>query len=364
MSIGLGSFVEGMKSGIGLRRDQERFDIAKEDRLRRIGQEDEDRAFELDQRKRALDKQKKADEAQSQRKDVTSEARQRFDEKVASGEMTDDDFATFWNDYTIPKLRNIMLEQQDYDGAKALDQWAASDDAQRGAKLVNSSLLKAQTGDHEGALKDVIEVSKINGYLDSEYEITGFEAMENGAGQVLGYRLNIQSGDEVVEQDIALSDIPQVISTFANPAAAFQSQLEARAAEGQRKQEMKDFATKEAIKANAKAGGNNAKQRADAIKSILDERENSFDAEEMPSFYDLAKDDQERMINERISVMTGEEPMVVPRAQVIADEQLGEVVPVGVARPERPDDVLPIRNDEEVVDPDNPLDLPVPWQKR
>ncbi len=364
--IGAGAFVSGLKSGIGLKRDQETFDMAKEDRQRRIQQQEEDRSFELQQRDRALEEQERIDKQREDRRSVVEQGRATFDEKVASGEMTDADFDKFWNDYTIPRLRNVMLEQNDYEGAKALDEWAESADAKRGAKLVGSSLLKAQTGDHEGALKDVIEVSKINGYLNSDFEIVDAEPVENGAGQVLGYRLQIQSGDEVIEQDIALDDIPQVISTFANPAAAFKSQMEANATQAQKEAEMREFEQKEQIKAGVKKPSDDAKLRTDAIKSILEESKDSLDAEDQPNFYDLPREQQEQMINNRISVMTGEQPMVVPEPQILVDTQAAQVVPVGIARPEQPSapDVLPERGDSyDGYDPDNPLDLPVPWQK-
>jgi len=340
LGIGLGAFTDGLSRGIGIRRDQEEFDLAKEDRLRRIGQEQEDRRFEIEERERAKSKR-------SERESVAEEARDVFDEKVASGEMSEADFNTFWEDYTIPRLRNVLLEQQDYEGAAALDEWADSQDAKRGGKLVGSVLLKAQTGDHDGALEDVIEVSKINGYLNSDYEIVNAEPVEDEQGNKLGYRLDIQTDDGIVQQDIALQDIPQIISTFANPAAAFQSQLESRAAQSTRRQELEDFATKESIKASAASGKDAAKLRADAIKSIEDERSDSL--EEMPSFYNLPKDEQESMINQRISVMTGEDATVVPEPTMLVDQEFGQAVPTGISRPTapaQPEDVLPVRDDE------------------
>lgn len=353
VGIGLGAFTSGLTRGLGIRRDQEEFELAKEDRLRRIAREEEDRKFELEQRERSRRLQSEMDQDQADRDAVASGARKKFEQEVASGNMSDDDFDRFWNDYTIPKLRMMMLEQNDYDGARALDEWSETEEAKRGAKLVGSSLLKAQTGDHAGALKDVIEVSKINGYLNSDYEITNAEPVEDDNGQTIGYRLTIDANGEDIEQDIALQDIPQVISTFANPAAAFQSQMEAQARDDQKREELDTYAKKKAIDAESKRGANDNKLRADALKSLTDEfdtrREEALnfgDGEEVaPNFYDLSRDDQEKLINQRISVMTGDQPTIVPNPKVIADTQVGKVVPVGIARPDEPDDVLPPRND-------------------
>ena len=348
--IGLGAFTDGLKSGIGIARDQEEFDLAKEDRLRRIRQQDEDSAFQREDREFQRSERDRAVRDRTQREGVRTDARKQFDDKVAKGEMSEGQFNEFWNDYAIPKLRNVYLEQGDLGAAQQLDEWAETADAKRGAKKTNEALLKLQTGDHEGAIADIMEASRNKGYSGDNFALESAEPIEDADGNVVGYRLDIGADGETKQQDVELKDIPELVRVLANPAAAFEGYIAGKVKAAEREQEMRDFATKEGIKARASSGKNNTKLRSDAIKSLLDEEANNLDLEEGAGFYNRPKEDQELMINKRISIMTGEDPMPTGRPQVLVDEEYGEAVPVGVLREQQPiqqpQEVLPVRDDE------------------
>ena len=204
LGIGLGAFVQGMEAGIGIR---DRIDDGK---LRRA------------ERQRILDNRAALDK-------IDTDTRQGFDQAVEQGAAPEEQFEEFWTRYALPKRTNELLRQGRIDEARALKDWGESDAARQGGKLFSSALLKAQTGDNEGALQDVIAAGKVKGYIEHGYELTGQQPIVDDSGRTVGYRLTVRDGDgEPVEQDIALGDIPRLISTFANPDAAWASQAEQR----------------------------------------------------------------------------------------------------------------------------------------
>jgi hypothetical protein len=254
LGVGLGAFVSGFRDGYGMRR-------------------------QIDADRRA-DKDRKAMEA------IDTDAKTEFDRRVAAGEAEKDQFESFWLDYALPKKRNELLRQGDVAGARQLQEWGESDAALKGGKLFSSALLKAQTGDAEGALQDVISAGKIKGYIEHGYEVLGQEPITDASGNVVGYRLKIQDGDgKKIEQDIATADLPRLIATFANPEAAFASQLAAQQEKKKKADELTEYEDKKKIDQKYKADpeGDYAKAREARLKNDLD-------------FGDLSPEEQDKVI--------------------------------------------------------------------
>ena len=355
---GIGAFVSGLtsgaKSGIGIRQSMDEHDLLMDQRKKRMEWDEEDRGYANEQRQLERDERNRLQQSRSEIDSVIQQGQQEFSSRVRSGEMSDADFENFWDTYTIPKLKATLLQQNDFAGIKALEEWADSKDARDGGKLFAESLLAAQTGDHETALQKAIDAGKSAGYVKEGYKITGSEEMVNEQGQVLGYRLSVDQGDgEIIEQDVSIGDIPQMIAVFSNPVVAFQSQVEAGAAGAKRKADMEDEKEMLRFKAGVKKPEDDQKLRDEAIKSLLKEEEGALPGDENIGFYGQPKEIQEQLINQRISVLTGKDPTLVPNSQMVVDQQSGKVVPTGIQQRKQqaqpaPQDVLPVREDEMV----------------
>lgn len=254
MGVGLGAFVDGFAKGYGIRRQ-----------------------FEADRRER---RNRDALEA------IDTDARAAFDKRVTAGTATEGDFESFWLEYALPRRRNELLRQGDVAGARALQEWGESDAAKRGGKLFSSAMLKAQTGDFDGALEDAIAAARVKGYIEHGLELQGQEPIEDADGNLVGYRLKIKQPDgDVIEQDIAIEDLPRLIATFANPDAAWQSQQEARAAADKRKTELEDYEKKKQIEKKYAAGTDKGKAYREAREALM---KNDLD------FADLTPEEQDQ----------------------------------------------------------------------
>lgn len=255
LGIGLGAFTEGLEAGYGLRQ-------------------------KIDAGRRA----KKNRDALDQ---IDTDARTQYDAAVADGSQKVGSYEQFWLQYALPKRRMEMIKQGDYAGARALSEWGESDAALRGGKLFSSAMLKAQTGDAAGALEDAIQAGQVKGYIDHGYELAGQEEIKDEAGNVLGYRLNVKDQNgKTFQQDIAIADIPKVVSVFANPDAAWQSQVAAQQRQKERKEDLEDFTKKEKVKADLKTT-DHTKAYTDARKARL---ENDL------SFADLSPEEQDAVV--------------------------------------------------------------------
>lgn len=304
--IGLGAFMDGFEQGTGIR-----------DRM--------------DERKRVKDNRSRLEA-------IETDAKQKFDEGVQQGHVQPEQFDEFWMNYALPKRRNELLRQGDVAGAKALSEWGESDEVRKGGRLFGSAMFKAQTGDAAGALQDAIKAGQVKGYIDHGYELVGQDEITDADGNVLGFRLRVKDGEgNEIEQDVTVQDVPRVVSTFANPDAAWQSQVAARTRQTERKEELEDFEAKEGIKARHSKSGNPdyveryQKAREELAKNDLD-------------FADLPEEEQdkrvrgvlesaERYAGERGAPAPGigsggQEPPAQPRRQMIVDQKTGEAVPV------------------------------------
>lgn len=256
--IGIGAFMDGFEQGVGIR---QKIDARREEKANR-----------------------------DQLKTIETDTKAAFDKGVADGTVDEDSYDQFWMKYALPKRKMALLEQGDTAGARALQEWGESDAARRGGKLFSSALLKAQTGDAAGALQDAISAGKLDGYMKHGYDIVGQDEIKGEDGSLLGFRLRLKDdkGKEL-EQDVAVNDVPRMISVFLNPDAAWESQKASRAAEDKRKQELEDHEAKKKIDQKYSKGTDRAevyrKAREERMKSDLD-------------FADLSREEQDRAIRE------------------------------------------------------------------
>ncbi|MDA4845959.1 hypothetical protein [Hoeflea poritis] len=270
LGIGIGAFVDGLNAGIQTR-------------------ETIDRTREKRQRKQRLS-------------DITAETDQAFQQAVASGEASEADYDRFWMTFALPKLHAEMLKAGDFEGARSLMEWGHTSEAREGARLFMSSLAKAQTGDPAGALDDAISAAKVKGYVSTDYKLKSQEELRTEDGQLIGYRLTIQTDEgEEIEQDVRLEDIPQIVSTLANPQAAWETQLAKRekqaekdeketAAAKQRAAGLEDYEAKKRIDRKYKTDDKDyEKQYQAAFKNRM---ETDF------AFQELSDEEKDRVVRE------------------------------------------------------------------
>jgi hypothetical protein len=264
IGVGLGAFVQGMNAGISAR---DRIDAQRERRAN----------------KQALGM-------------IDAQTQEAFQEGVQSGEFNPDQFDQFWQQYALPKYSAELMRQGEYEKAKYLEEWGASSAARRGGKLFASSLMKAQTGNAEGAIKDAIKAAEVNGYIErGGLELQGYEPLKDGDGNVIGYRFKLDTPEgDPIEQDVMTEDLPNMLARLINPVAAFQSQVEQtsekKKSEAERAAELEDYEKKKSIDQKYKDPGD---KDAKAYKAARDSRmENDFE------FQDLSPEEQDKVIRE------------------------------------------------------------------
>lgn len=308
LGIGLGGFMQGFQQSRRMRLEDERQDL-----LAKRYEKADERQEKLDARQDVLNA--RADEAyerdETQRQavaDIGINAQKAFDSKVAAGTAQPGDFDTFWSKYALPKLKGTYLANGDIDKAQAVIKWGETADAKEGAKLAMGALLKAQTGDPDGALADVIKAGSLKGYIDHGYEVQGHDKIMTPDGQLAGYRLNMKTPDgKDVQQDVQLSDLPRLVATFLNPEAAWESQIAAQAKAKERSEELADFETKEQIK--KKYGTGETRQREDAISALRKRFDGELDTvtgEAKKAFDSLPRDEQEKLIEQEMNLQSGQ----------------------------------------------------------
>lgn len=223
LGIGLGAFVSGLEHGMNVR---EKIDATSRERKHR----------------KAIS-------------DINADTKKAFGEAVESGALSPDQYDKFWMQYAMPKMKMQMIEAGDYAGAKAFEEWGRSDAALEGGRYAASALLKAQTGDGEGALQDAIKSANTQGYINHDFQLVGTEKkIDEESGQELGSVFKIKnSKGEIVEQFVKRGDEGRVIGLITNPQNAWQTQQAAKIAEAEkqktRAENIDDFEAKERIKA-------------------------------------------------------------------------------------------------------------------
>lgn len=333
VGMGIGGFVDGFARGYGLREEIKDREIAREERVEdrafrreQMDWQREDRGLQQSERARALGDRKRIDA-------INSDAREQFDAGVESGTYKADEFEKFWTEYALPRMQSELILQNDYKGAQALADWSATSEAKRGRQLFSSAMFKAQTGDGAGALDDAIAAGRLGGYIGDGFDISDKEEITDKKGNVLGYRLTIKDaqGNEA-QQDVALDDIPDMVTRFSNPQSAWESQIAKQAKNDERRIELEDYEAKKEIDARYSTSG--SKTRPEAIKALRDRlKPDPFDDTKV-GFDDMPREDQERLIAQEMDLQAGTQRQAAPTPRVIVDGQNGlPVQPTPNAQP-------------------------------
>lgn len=284
--IGLGGFVQGLTAGMNAR------DAMDERKRRKVIEQRQDEEY---------------DRAKKQRDAVDAigiQTKKDFDAQVAAGTKKADQFDTFWREQALPKLKQTYLTQGNFEAADRLQTWGENADVKAGAKLSMSAMYKASMGDTAGALDDAIKAGQVKGYMDHGYElIDKTEIVDPKTKQTVGYRLNVKTPTgETVQQDIASSDIPRLVSTLTNPEAVWKSYEAAQAQRAADARELKNYEEKKKID---KVYSTDNKNRIEAIKSLRKRMPANDPVFDGTPFDSLQSDEQEKLINQEMNLQSG-----------------------------------------------------------
>tara|TARA_R110002012_G_scaffold315261_1_gene528899 strand:+ start:12734 stop:13993 length:1260 start_codon:yes stop_codon:yes gene_type:complete len=308
IGIGLGAFMDGYQRSRDSRLDRERQKTLDA----RLAKSDERQDKMFDRQQTVWDRQDAEYEREESTRtaiaDINTQAKSEFDAQVAAGTQKPDNFDTFWSGYALPKLKTTYLASGDLENADKAMKWGETADAKAGAKLSMNALLKAQTGDPDGALADVIQAGQLKGYIDHGYEVQGNDKIMSPDGQHVGYRIKLTTPDgETVEQDITVADLPKMIATFVNPEAAWQSQLAAEAKTAQEAKDLETYREKKKIDQEYGTGGKDDRSKAiDALRKRLDGDIDTSTGETRPAFDKLPREEQEKLISDEIALRDGQ----------------------------------------------------------
>ena len=292
LGIGLGGFMEGFNKAQDLKLQRDKAGLlAKRNERQEVLDAREDAEYERGEQKRV------------ELENVMTDSRKAFDEKVASGEAKAEDSDDWFSQYTIPKLKQTYIANNDMDNADRVQKWADTEDAKAGAKLFKSALVKAQTGDGPGALDDAIKAGQRQGYIAHGYEVQKHDKIVTPDGNLVGYRIWLTDPDgKEIQQDIQAAELPKTIATFLNPDAAWESQIAASQAETKRQNELEDYKTKKQI--DKAVGVGDDKLRGEAITSLRKRMDGGLAGDEA-TFDDLSGEEKEKLISEEIKLQRG-----------------------------------------------------------
>lgn len=312
--IGLGGFMDGFQKGMQLKQDR-----ADADRRKVLAERNDAEYNRVTAQRDAID-------------NINKEAKATFDAGVSSGTWKPEQFDQFWNDWAVPKLSRTYLLNGDVDSSNRVKEWGEREDTKQGARLFAGALVKAQTGDGAGALKDVIEAGKIKGYINNGYEVLGHEAILGPDGSQQGYRISLKTPDgKDIQQDVRTQDLPKIIATFGNPQAAWESQVAARAQVDKEKKELETYEAKKKI--DRQYGVGPTKDRGAAITALRKRFDGGMGDE--TKFDDMPRPVQEKLINDELELqqgqpgLAGQAPPAPAEKKVLVDTTIGKPVSSG-----------------------------------
>ncbi|PTM61913.1 hypothetical protein [Phreatobacter oligotrophus] len=215
--LGIGSFVQGLRSGMEAREAAD------------------------DRRERRLDRQEARD-ARAQERANTEElaaiGRQANDE-IAAGGNREEVEARYWR-----QIQDGYARQGQPEKARQFQQWVQSDEARRGiAHFQNGMVMFEMARKPDGSydpqlmargLQQLERAQAITAYGgDRQFRFRPIVEGEGENERTIGYRMQFQGEDgKTIERDVAPGDIPRAAAMFFNPQAAFEDrrkQDEARA---------------------------------------------------------------------------------------------------------------------------------------
>jgi len=325
LGIGLGGFMDGFEKAQKVKQDWADADLARDDAERKkVLQQREDVEYN-----RALEQRNASDKLA---KDFQAD----FDQKVKSGILTDDDFGNAYNKgFVQPRIKQLQLNG-DIEGATKFQKWADDENTKTGSRAFMNSLRLFTMGDVDGGLEWLNKGAQTPGYFGEGYNFKKVAQGTNPYTGNPGVTIQINRADgEPITQTFDVKDIPGFVAGNFNPDAA---NAWAKQQEEARKQATELDTYEKKKKIDQQFGVGPTKDRAAAIKSLEKEH---VDELGKTTLYNMPRDQQEKLINDRMSLIRGDAMPGVPsgapsRAEkkVLFDNTTGKIVdPSAIAAP-------------------------------
>lgn len=325
LGIGLGGFMDGFQKAQNLKQDWADADLKRADAARKkVLQEREDVEYN-----RALDQRNASDKLA---KDFQTD----FDQKVKDGVLADADFDTAYNKgFVQPRIKQLQLNG-DIEGATKFQKWADDENTKTGSRAFMNSLRLFTMGDVDGGLDWLNKGAQVPGYFGEGYNFTKVAQGTNPYTGNPGVTIRINRPDgEPITQTFDVKDIPNFVAGNFSPDAA---NSWAKQQEEKRKQESELTQYKRKKEIDQQFGAGPTKERGAAIKSLEKEH---VDELGKTTLYSLPRDEQEKLINDRVALIRGDAMPGISGAgasraerKVLFDNTTGKIVdPAAAATP-------------------------------
>jgi hypothetical protein len=258
---------------------------------------------------------------------ITKTGKADYDAAVAAGTEDPGDFMSYYSNKLVPEIAAAHLENGDPAKAQAWTDWAESTTTKKAAKLFNSGLGKFQSGDTEGAVKDMQKAANTKGY-GPDGKMSVAEYYDEQAGAVTGYRVSFTTPDgEEHSKNVAAADLPKFFAGVIAPQTAFELQLAQDASKAKADLEVETYGRKKQLDKQL-GTGTGALTQAQYQNAIQEERK-AIEANALtdPELTDLTGAEKEALakanVDARFSSMG--QP-AAPTEQVAVDPTTGEPV--------------------------------------
>jgi hypothetical protein len=191
-------------------------------------------------------------------------------------------FDDFYRDYIVPKKTQAYLSQGDMDSAEAWRTWAESDAARDGSKLFADGIVKAQTGDTEGALRNFIKAGNLRGY-GKDLDLGNLTKNADGSMTI---NFDAPDGRKLAQTFTSADEILSFGATFFNPEAAFERWSTQQSAHASTEGEIDKYRREKEIdvQLGISGPGNKSAENYDkARKQAYEELSGDMDFADLPS---------------------------------------------------------------------------------
>lgn len=175
----------------------------------------------------------------------------------------------FFYQNEAPRVAELYASQGDIQTAETWNKWIKDKNVQKGFEFGVRAFQSAQTGDDEGAVKNMIKMYNQPGYFEDGRKATGYELIKNKSGETTGYAITVKGADgkEQVLNVNKGEDMLNAVQRLADPQAVFkqglaeiQSAREARLAMAKGELDHARNLEVAQVKANSAAGMENLRQ--------------------------------------------------------------------------------------------------------
>lgn len=206
--LGIGSFMQGLTSGMSAMQGYKR-----------------------------ADSQQKLADMQIQDMQAEHDAKQGYKDLAAQG-MNDakshtdgqiDNVMNYYMKNTAPKLQQYWLSQGDVQKSEAFGKWIQDSNVQQGMRYSAAFMRSAQLGDAEGAMNNLVKMYNQPGYFEDGMSAVNAKILRDKQGNNAGMEItlrNDKTGETTTETFNSMADVYKLGMQFAAPESVFNYGME------------------------------------------------------------------------------------------------------------------------------------------